>query len=98
MAKKGYWMVFYRTAADPSVLQEYAKAARPAIENGGGRILAGGAPTQTYESGTTQTAVLIEFASVAQAIAVYEGQDYQEALKIFAHTADRDIRIMESLI
>lgn len=79
------------------MLAEYAKAARPAIEAAGGRILAGGPPAKTYESGTNHTAVLIEFANVEQAIAAYESQGYQEAPKVFNNGAQRDIRIVESL-
>ncbi len=97
MAKKGYWMVFYRSVADPAALGAYARAARPAIESAGGRVLVGGAPAKTYESGMSQTAVLIEFASVDQAIAAYESEGYKAALKVFNNAADRDIRIVESL-
>jgi len=97
MAKKGYWMVFYRSSTDPAALAAYARAARPAIETAGGRILAGGMPAKTYEMGMNQSAVLIEFASVEQAVAAYESEGYQAALKALANTAERDIRIVESL-
>jgi len=47
MAKKGYCVVFYRSASDPTVQAEYAKVARPAIEAAGGRFLAAAKPAKT---------------------------------------------------
>ena len=47
MAKKGYFVVFYRSASDPTVQAEYAKLARPAIEAAGGRTLAAAKPAMT---------------------------------------------------
>src|SRR5919199_695561 len=41
---KGYWVTFYRWVRDPAALAEYGKLAVPAIEAGGGRILARGVP------------------------------------------------------
>jgi uncharacterized protein (DUF1330 family) len=97
MAKKGYWVVCYQSVSDPSVLPEYAKVARPALEAAGGRILIGGKPAKTYESGANQTVVLIEFDSVEKAIAAYESDAYKAALKVFNNAAQRDIRIVEGM-
>jgi len=92
---KGYWVTFYRSVADPAALAEYGKLAVPAIHAGGGRILARGMPAKAYEGGFPERAVVIEFDSVAQAIATYEGPDYQAALRLLAGAAERDIRILE---
>jgi uncharacterized protein (DUF1330 family) len=92
---KGYWVTFYRSVADPTALAEYARLAVPPIEAGGGRILARGLPAQTYEGGLTERAVVIEFDSVAQAIATYEGPAYQAALRVLEGAAERDLRIVE---
>jgi len=97
MAKKGYWITFYRTASDPTVQAEYAKVARPAIESAGGRFLAAAKPAKTFESGGSDRVVLIEFDSVEKAIAAYESDAYQAALKVFNNAAVRDIRIVEAL-
>ena len=47
MAKKGYCVVFYRSASDPTAQAEYAKVARPAVEAAGGRTLAAEKPAMT---------------------------------------------------
>ena len=39
--------------------------------------------------------VVIEFSSVEQAIAVHDSPDYQEALRVLADGAERDLRIVE---
>jgi uncharacterized protein (DUF1330 family) len=41
--------------------------------------------------------VLIEFDSVAQAIAAHDSPAYQEALATLGNGADREIRIIEGL-
>jgi uncharacterized protein (DUF1330 family) len=92
---KGYWIAFYRSVSDPAALAEYAKVATPAIQAGGGRFIARGAPSKAYEAGLDQRTVVIEFDSVQSAIATYEGPGYQAALKILKGAAERDIRIME---
>lgn len=92
---KGYWVTFYRSVADPAALAEYGKVAVPAIQAGGGRILARGMPAKAYEGGFPERAVVIEFDSVAQAIATYEGPAYQAALRVLDGAAERDLRILE---
>ena len=94
---KGYWLTFYRSVTDPSALAEYGKLAVPAIEAGGGRILARGAPTRVYESGLSERTVVIEFDSVAQAIATYEGPAYQAAFRLLQGAAERELRFLEGV-
>ena len=65
---KGYWITVYRSISDPARFAEYAALAGPAIEGGGGRFVARGAPAKTFEGTENQRAVVIEFESVAHAI------------------------------
>src|SRR5271167_3668437 len=61
MAKKGYWIVCYQSVSDESVIPNYAKAAKPALEAGGGRSLVAGRPAKAYEAGNAdQRTVVIE--------------------------------------
>ena len=60
-----------------------------------GKFLARGIPSKTYEAGLNQRTVVIEFDSVAQAIAAHDSPGYQEALKALAGAAERDMRIVE---
>lgn len=94
---KGYWITFYRSVSNPAALAEYARMAGPAIEAGGGRILARGAAARAFEAGLTQRSVLIEFESVAQAVATYESPVYQAALKVLDGAVERDVRMVEGL-
>jgi uncharacterized protein (DUF1330 family) len=93
---KAYWISAYRSIHDPEALAAYAKLAGPALQKAGGRFLARGIPAQVYEGGLSQRTVLIEFDSVAQAIAAHDSPGYQEALRVLGKAADRDLRIIES--
>jgi len=92
---KGYWITFYRKITNAGALAEYAKLATPAIEAGGGIFLGRGVPAKVYEAGLKERSVLIEFESLKQAIATFEGARYQAAAKLLVGAVERDIRIME---
>jgi uncharacterized protein (DUF1330 family) len=94
---KAYWISFYRSISNPEALAAYAKLAGPAIAGGGGRFLARDVAAQTYEAGLKQRVVVIEFDSVAQAIATHDSPAYQEALRVFDNAGERDFRIVEGL-
>lgn len=92
---KAYWVSAYRAIKDADKLAAYAKLAGPALVAAGGRFLARGEPAQVYELGMKQRTVLIEFDSVAQAIAAHDSPAYQAALDALGDGADREIRIIE---
>ena len=94
---KAYWISAYRAVHDPEALAAYAKLALPALEKAGGRFLARGMPAHVYENGANQRTVLIEFASVAQAVAAHDSPAYQEALRVLGKAVDRDLRIIEGI-
>ena len=94
---KAYWMTSYRAIRDPGALAAYAKLALPALQAAGGRFLARGLPARVYESGLDERTVLIEFDSVAQAIAAHDSPGYQQALRALGDGADRDLRIVEGV-
>ena len=92
---KAYWIATYRDVRDPDALAAYAKLAGPALTSHGARFLARGIPAQVYELGVKQRTVLIEFDSVAQAIAAHDSPAYHEALRVLGDAVDRDMRIIE---
>ncbi|HQR10292.1 MAG TPA: DUF1330 domain-containing protein [Casimicrobiaceae bacterium] len=92
---KAYWIAAYRSIHDPDALAAYAKLGGPALQKSGGRILARGVPSQVYDGGLEQRTVLIEFDSVAQAIAAHDSPEYQDALRVLGDAVDRDLRIIE---
>jgi len=94
---KAYWISSYRSISNPTALAEYAKLAGPAIAAGGGRFLARGMPSKTYEAGLEQRTVLIEFDSVAAAMATHDSPGYKAALHALGDGAERDIRIVEGV-
>jgi len=94
---KAYWISAYRAIHDPEALAAYAKLAAPALQKAGGRFLARGNPTQIYDDGIALRTVLIEFDSVALAIAAHDSPEYQEALDALGDAVDRDLRIIEAV-
>jgi uncharacterized protein (DUF1330 family) len=94
---KAYWIAMYRSVKNPEALAAYAKVSGAAIQAAGGRILVRGMPAQTYESGMDQRTVVIEFDSVAAAVAAHDSQAYQAAMALLGDAADRDIRIVEGI-
>jgi uncharacterized protein (DUF1330 family) len=95
---KAYWITTYRSISNQEALAAYAKLAGPAIQAGGGRFLVRGTPAKTYEAGLNQRTVVIEFPSLAQALAVHDGAGYQEALRALGKgAAERDMRVVEGV-
>jgi uncharacterized protein (DUF1330 family) len=94
---KAYWINMFRSVSDPAKVEAYRKLAAPVMQASGGRFLVRGDPAKTYEHGVMQRVVVIEFDSVAQAIAVHDSPGYQAALKALGDGAVRDLRIVEGL-
>ena len=94
---KTYWISFYPAIHDPEKLAAYAKLAGPALQGAGGRFLARGLPAKVYELGLEQRTVVVEFASVAQAIAAHDSPAYQDALRALGNGVDRELRIIEGV-
>jgi len=92
---KAFWVTTYRKVNDSAKLAEYGKLAAPAIRAGGGVFLARSPALQAYEEGVQERVVIIQFDSVAAAVATHEGPAYQAALEALGDGASRDIRIVE---
>ena len=94
---KGYWITAYRAVTDREKLTKYAALAAPAIAAGGGKYLVRGDAAAAYEGGIKARTVVIEFDSVATAIATHDSKAYQQALAALDNGAERDIRIVEGM-
>ena len=92
---KAYWISAYRSIRDEKALAAYARLAGPALQAAGGRFLARALPARVYEAGVNERIVIIEFDSVAQAIAAHDSAAYQQALRVLGNGAERDLRIVE---
>lgn len=94
---KAYWVVCYHSIRNQDAFAAYAKIAPPAVQAAGGRFLVRGMPAKVYEEGINQRLVVIEFDSLAQALAAHDTPAYQEALRVLGDAAERDMRIVEGL-
>jgi len=95
---KAYWIAFYRSIKNPDAFAAYAKLAPAPIQAAGGRFLVRGNPAKVYEAGLNQRVVMIEFDSLAKAVAAHDTPGYLEALKALGKDAvEREIRIVEGL-
>jgi uncharacterized protein (DUF1330 family) len=92
---KAYWIATYRSINDLEALVEYAKLAVQAIWAAGGRNLASRNAGKTLEAGMDLRTVVIEFDSVASAIAAYDSPAYQAARQLLGYAVVRNIRIVE---
>jgi uncharacterized protein (DUF1330 family) len=96
MARKGYWVVCYKSIENPTVFAEYQRLARIALE-ASGRVIVGGQPAKVHEAGLNQLDVIVEFDNLQTAAAAYESELYKVALKVLGNTAQRDFRIIEGV-
>ena len=94
---KGYWINCFRSIKDPAKVDAYRQLAGPAMEAAGAKFLVRGDPAKVYEAGIVGRVVVIEFESVAKAIATHDRPGYQAALKALGDGAERDLRIVEGL-
>jgi uncharacterized protein (DUF1330 family) len=94
---KAYWINTFRTISDDQKLAAYVELAGPAMRAAGGRFLARGDAAAAFELGVTERTTLIEFDSVADAVAAYHSEPYQEALRVLGDGAERDLRIVEAI-
>lgn len=92
---KAYWIVTYREITNPDALSAYSKLSGPAVLGAGGRILVRGIPSEVYEAGQPLRTVVIEWESLAKAVAVRNSGPYLEAFALLGNGAVRDFRIVE---
>ena len=90
-------IIAHRCKADLQKRSAYIQLALPAIEKGDEKILASSNDIVAKENGVKEQTVLIEFDSFDLAVAAYESEPYQAALRALGDGADRDVRIFEGL-
>ena len=94
---KGYFLSAHRSPADPEKRAAYLELAGPAMLKAGGKVLASTSDIVAHEKGIAQQTVLVEFETFEKAVAAYESEDYQKALKALDNGADREIRIFAGI-
>jgi len=95
---KAYWVICHRSTKSSEKFAAFTKLAYPAIQAAGGRFLVRTSTVaKTYEYGLNDRTVVIEFESLAKAVAAYDAPDYKQALRALADGAERDLRIVEGV-
>jgi len=94
---KGYMISAHRSPADPEKSAAYRELAKPALEAAGGKFLAAGGQVVAHENGISERTILIEFESFEAAVAAFESEAYQAAIRALDGGADRDIRLFEGV-
>ncbi|WP_182086643.1 DUF1330 domain-containing protein [Aureimonas sp. ME7] len=91
---KAYWIARV-DVRDPERYPDYVTTAAPAMQRYGARFLARGGPFQALEGSSRTRNVVIEFASMEDALACYNSPEYQEAKAIREGVSEADIVIVE---
>jgi|SRR5665213_1796393 len=94
---KAYWISAHRKVNDAAKVAAYAALAKPVLQSHGGRYLTSDMAAHVYEAGIKARVVIIEFESVAAAIAAHDSVEYQNALRVLDNGSERDLRIVEGL-
>lgn len=91
---KGYWVCAYRKVNDPETLKAYSALATPVITDAGGRFVVRGMADEVHQEGIKERIVVVEFESLAKAVATYESDAYKAALAVLGDAVERDFRIV----
>jgi len=94
---KAYWVVCYRSISDDAAREKYTEIAVPAVLAAGGRYLARSIAAKAYEHAIKERTVVVEFESLAKAIAAHDSPEYQAAFAVLGNGAERDLRIVEGI-
>ena len=93
---KGYWIA-HVNVTEPKKYPDYIATAKPAFEEYGARFVVRGGAHECVEGNTGERHVVIEFASMADALACYNSEQYQKAAKIRASASTGSITIVEGV-
>ena len=93
---KGYWIA-HVNVSDSETYPDYISTAKPAFEKYGARFMVRGGPHECVEGNSGERHVVIEFASMADALACYNSEQYQKAVKIRQSASTGNITIVEGV-
>jgi uncharacterized protein (DUF1330 family) len=91
---KGYWIANVEVR-DAAVYDQYRAANAKPFADYGAKFLVRGAPADVREGTSKPRIVVIEFPSLADAVACYESDAYQAAKDIRATVSDGTLLIIE---
>ena len=91
---KAYW-IGRVDVRDPETYKKYVETGRPAYQRYGAKFLARGGRTENLEGVGRARNVVIEFASMEDALACYNSPEYTEARKIRQSVSDGEFILVE---
>ena len=91
---KAYWIARV-DVHDPETYKLYVETGRPAYERYNAKFLARGGKTEVLEGTARARNVVIEFASMEDALACYNSPEYTEARKIRQSVSDGEFLLVE---
>jgi len=94
--KKGYWIAMV-SITDPEAFKAYVGAYDEAFRKFGGRFLASSGEALYPEGFPAERTVIVEFGSLADAVACYHSLEYKAALELRRATATSHLAIVEGL-
>jgi uncharacterized protein (DUF1330 family) len=94
---KAYWIGAYDAINDPDKLKAYAESAGPALTEHGGKILARGGASTTFEGTEKKRIVVVEFPSLDAAETCYHSDAYRAAHAKLEDGGVRDLYVVEGV-
>ena len=91
---KAYWIARV-DVRDPERYKDYVTRAAPAMERFGARFVVRGGAYREMEGTARARNVVIEFASMEDALACYASPEYAEARSVREEVSDAEIVIVE---
>jgi uncharacterized protein (DUF1330 family) len=91
---KAYWIARV-DVRDPETYKKYVETGRPAYQRYGAKFLARGGRTEVLEGEARARNVVIEFASMEDALACYNSPEYTAARKIRQSVSDGEFLLVE---
>jgi len=92
---KAYWIARVDLNGDPETYKKYVETAKPAFERHKARFMARGGRTEVLEGEARARNVVIEFASMEDALACYNSPEYTAARKIRQSVSDGEFLLVE---
>ena len=91
---KAYWIARV-DVRDPETYKKYVETGRPAYQRYGAKFLARGGRTEVLEGEARARNVVIEFASMEDALACYNSPEYTAARKMRQSVSDGEFLLVE---
>ncbi len=94
---KAYWIAGYDAINDPEKVKAYVEAAGPVLAEHGGKILARGGRSVSFEGNEKVRIVVVEFPDLETAEACYNSDGYRAAHDLLGDGGVRELFAVEGV-